>query len=403
MPVKLTDTSMQAALRRAAETGKRVDISDASLAGLRIRLTPSGSRTWVLACRDTHGQMRRFRLGEYPDLGISAAREAARAMRAEVRKGADPVLEARRKRAIGREARAGIGTLRALLDLYAMKKGAALKSWSECSRRIGHVFARHLSKPLATMKVGDLQMTADAHPAPQSAAAAVRYLRPVLKWASAPGRDYVPAELARIVPPAIVKRRERVLSREELERLLPVLRTSSRPYAAAMQFMLLTLARRDEVCTARWRDVDLRIGIWTIHQPKNRQMHIVPLSRQALHLLRVLQPELLKPEALIFATMTGNALGNWDRETKALQEESQTLGWTRHDLRRTGATMLGDMGELPDIIEAALNHVSIRSSLAATYNRSRYRPQVAAALQRLADAIDGIVTGAGEVVQIQTM
>ena len=69
-------------------------------------------------------------------------------------------------------------------------------------------------------------------------------------------------------------------------------------------------------------------------------------------------------------------------------------GWTRHDLRRTGATMLGEMGELPDIIEAALNHVSIRSPLAATYNRSRYRPQVAAALQRLADALDGIEAGA---------
>jgi hypothetical protein len=45
---------------------------------------------------------------------------------------------------------------------------------------------------------------------------------------------------------------------------------------------------------------------------------------------------------------------------------------------------------LPDIIEAALNHVSIRSPLAATYNRSRYRPQVAVALQRLADALEGI-------------
>ena len=44
-----------------------------------------------------------------------------------------------------------------------------------------------------------------------------------------------------------------------------------------------------------------------------------------------------------------------------LQEASGTAGWTRHDgPSRTGATMLGDMGELPDIIEAALNHVSIR-------------------------------------------
>ncbi len=86
---------------------------------------------------------------------------------------------------------------------------------------------------------------------------------------------------------------------------------------------------------------------------------------------------------------------NWDRETRAIQIASGTNGWTRHDLRRTGATMLGEMGELPDIVEAALNHVSIRSPLAATYNRSRYRPQVAAALQRLADALEEIEASAG--------
>jgi integrase len=106
------------------------------------------------------------------------------------------------------------------------------------------------------------------------------------------------------------------------------------------------------------------------------------------------------PNAFIFATSTGAPLGNWDRETKVLQEASGTDGWTRHDLRRTGATMLGEMGELPDLIEAALNHVSIHSPLAATYNRSRYRPQVAMALQRLADALDGIEAGAAQVLPL---
>jgi integrase len=110
-------------------------------------------------------------------------------------------------------------------------------------------------------------------------------------------------------------------------------------------------------------------------------------------------------------------MGNWDRETKSLivasglAEVDSKMGDvimkdgsalpTRHDLRRTGATMLGEMGELPDIIEAALNHVSIRSPLAATYNRSRYRPQVAAALQRLGDALDGIEAGSANVVPLR--
>jgi integrase len=216
----------------------------------------------------------------------------------------------------------------------------------------------------------------------------------------------MPKEAAVIHPPAPAKRRKRVLSRDELAALLPVLKASSRPYAAALRFMLMTLCRRDEAAQARWRDVNMEARTWTILETKNGEPHVVPLSRQAMDLLvaRLDVDEdgspvkLDDPSALIFATSAGTALGAWDRETKALQKKSQTAWWTRHDLRRTGATMLGEMGELPDIVEAALNHVSIRSQLAATYNRSRYRPQVAAALQRLGDALDGIESGGAVVV-----
>jgi integrase len=399
MPVRMTETAIQAATKRVADTKARIELYDAGQPGLRLRISPSGSRSWSLVCRDPDGRLRRFALGEYPYMGIAQAREAARTVRPDVRKGADPVAEARRRRVIGHEARDGIGTLEAVLNMYAKQKGGSLKSWPECRRRIEHVFAVYLSKPVATLKAADLQMTADAHAAQQSAAAAVRYIRPVLKWAAQ--RGYAQAETALLHPPATVRRRRRLLTSDELAAVLPVLRASPRPYAAALRFMLLTLARREEAGQARWSDVDMGARTWTLHQTKNDQPHVVPLSRQALELLQAMRPE-KQPDAetLVFATRTGALLGNWDRETKALQEVSRTTGWTRHDLRRTGATMLGDLGELPDIIEAALNHVSIHSALAATYNRSRYRPQVAAALQRLADALDGIETGVPKVVPI---
>jgi integrase len=141
-------------------------------------------------------------------------------------------------------------------------------------------------------------------------------------------------------------------------------------------------------------------ALWTVpgERTKNAERHTVPLSRQAIALLRTLDPG--SAGELVFRTFTGGPISNWDRETKVLQEASGTERWTRHDLRRTGATMLGEMGELPDIIAAALNHVSIHSPLAATYNRSRYRPQVAAALQRLANALDGIEAGVAKVVPL---
>jgi integrase len=407
MAISITETAITSAARKAAEAKKRVELVDKGHAGLRLRVTPTGGKTWVLACRDPLGRMRRFPLGNHPKMGLADARDAARTMWATVRAGADPVEEARRKRAIGRDAREGVGTLEALIGLYAKKRGASLKSWPEAKRRIESVFVHLLKKPVATMKPGDLQFEADKWPSGQSAAAAVRYIRPILKWASEGGRGYVARDLANLSPPATVGRRDRVLSRDELAQVLPVLRESNRPYASAMLFMLRTLARREEACSARWRDIDFVAKTWTIKETKNQQPHVVPLSGQAIALLKSLFPKQRdgkaadpKPGDLIFATATGEPLGNWDRETKVIQKTSKTAGWNRHDLRRTGATLLGNMGHPPHVIEAALNHTAVHSQLAATYNRARYRPEVEAALQRLADALDGIEHQAANVIPL---
>lgn len=416
MTVRLTDTAIARNAREVAETKVRRDVSDAALPGLRLRLTPSGKKSWVLACRDGLGRMRRFPLGRYPALTIEKAREAARVMLHRVKhEKADPIADARRKRAVGAAAAAGEGTLTWLLDLYGRPKtdnapaapGAALKSWPEGRKRLDLVFKTLLTRPLAILTLADFQMVADGYRAAQSAAFAVRTIRPVLRWAAAPGRAYVATELGNLRSPVGPTRRKRVLSRAELAAVLPVLKDSARPHAAAMRLILLTLARREEASAARWRDIDFIAQTWTIPETKNGEPHIVPLSRQSIELLRSQMPandqgETIDPPraALVFATSTGAALGNWDRETKVIHSSSETQGWSRHDLRRTGATMLGEMGELPDIVEAALNHVSIRSPLAATYNRSRYRPQVAAALQRLADALDGIGQGGAEIIPL---
>jgi integrase len=392
MTIRLTETAIARALKDAARSGVRPgDLIDAGQRGLRLRVTPKGIAAWVLACRDKGGKMRRFPLGSWPEMGIAKAREAARALHHRVRvEGADPIDERRKARA---KDTSGTSTLAGIIDIYEQQKGATLRSWPEYRKSIGRVFGPLIGRSLADLSVVDLQLAADHYAARAQAALAVRCLRPILKWASAPGRAYVPSALAAISLATGVKRRERVLSRDELAALLPVLRADKRPYAAAMRFMLLTLSRREEVCRARWRDIDWKAGTWTIPatNSKNKQPHVLPLSRQALELLQ--QGPQGEPSALIFHTRSGGKLGNWDRETKIIQKKSHIGEWHRHDLRRTGSTLLGEMGELTHVLEAALNHASIHSPLAATYNRSRYRPQVAAALARLADALDEIEAG----------
>jgi integrase len=410
MPVRLTETAISRALREAQASGKRRDLSDAGQEGLRLRVTGTGTASWVLACRDPQGRMRRFPLGGWPALSVSAAREKARALRVTVRGGADPIAEARKQRAIGRDAKAGIGTLGALLDIYGgpvAKKGEPvgtkarvigagkhLKTWHEQRTKMDLVFGKMLKQPLATLKAADLQMAADAYPSQSSASAAVRYLRPVLKWAAR--RRYVARDVAAVDTPATVKRRDRVLTAEELAKLLPVLSApDANTYAKALRFMLLTLCRRDEAAEARWRDVDLEAATWTIPVTKSGRPHLVPLSRQAVAMLRAIGPG--APGDRVFAARGGGKLRNWDRATKVTMKATGTAGWHRHDLRRTGATLLGEMGTEPHVIEAALNHASIHSQLAAAYNRARYFPAVQAALQRLADRVDGIAQGGAEV------
>ncbi len=253
MAANITETAISAAMKKAASTEKRVELIDSTQPGLRLRITPKGGKSWVVAMRDPHSRMRRFPLGGHPAMGISGARDAARALWGKVRGGADPVEDARHKRAVAKAAKEGVGTLAALLDLYEKKKGSTLKSWPDCRRRIESVFKPFLKKALDVLKARDLQLQADSWPSSQSAAAAVRYVRPMLKWAAASGRGYVTRDLADLSPPATPRRRERVLSRDELSRLLPALKATGSPYSAAMRLMLLTLARREEAGAAVWR------------------------------------------------------------------------------------------------------------------------------------------------------
>lgn len=418
MPIRLTETAINAAIRRAATEG-REDLSDAALPGLRLRITPATSRradggaSWVLAVRDKEGQMRRFPLGTWPAMGISAAREAARAMRQRVKaEGADPIAEARRFRAIARDAREGVGTLRALLDLYGgptrrplpgdpppkvkpVGPGARLRSWADARRRIEHVFVAHLDKPIATLKAEVLQFTADAHPSPQSAAAAVRYLRPIMKWAAS--RGYCPREVTLIEAPAKVQARHRVLSREELRAILDACDASTDPFDRAVPLLLWTACRRSEIFGSAWVDVDLKSGTWAFPLTKNGQPHSVPLPRQARDFLAAIKPEGVEPDVLV----VGKRVSNAHRDLRRLHRDSGTAGWSLHDLRRTAATMMGELGIEPHVIEAALNHQVLHSGLASTYNRARYQPAVADALQRLADLLDGIREGGAEVVPIR--
>jgi integrase len=189
-------------------------------------------------------------------------------------------------------------------------------------------------------------------------------------------------------------------------------------YGRVFRWLFWTGCRLNEACGMRWRDVNLETGLWTMAHTKqdregtNRPRHVVPLPGPAIKLLRTLLPvddpgQTIDPDAdaLVFTSTRGGALVNWDRATKALHEASKTGGWHRHDIRRSVASLMGDLGIAPHVIEVALGH-ALRSSsdgstlgkTATIYNRSRYQPEHAVALAKLADELALIEEGETKVV-----
>jgi integrase len=401
MRTNLTPAGIRAASRGAAASKRRAELNDPATPGLNLRITPSGRGTWTWMGRDADGRVRRFGLGHVPTISIAEARRKARKLAEEVRGGADPVRDARTRRK-GAKNRAHCNTLSTLLALYGRQQGANIKSWADqMEPQIKRVFHSHLETTLDDLTVGALQLTVDDYPKPKSASFGVRCLMTVLRWAAAAGRQYVARDLLDLKASAAKPRRDRVLSRDELARVLPALRTDVSPCAAGLKLILLTACRRGEASAARWRDVDLASGTWTLPTTKNGTEHVIPLSSQAIDLLRFLRPIDVDPATPVFASRAGKALDDWEGATERIQAASGTTDWHRHDLRRTAATTMGLLGTIPDIVEAALNHATIHSSLAATYNKARYRPEVAKALQLLADYFDGIEAGAAQVIALR--
>ncbi|PAY09529.1 integrase, partial [Bradyrhizobium sp. UFLA03-84] len=154
--------------------------------------------------------------------------------------------------------------------------------------------------------------------------------------------------------------------------------------------------RRDEVGSAQWAELDTGSGLWTLPatRTKNHREHVLPLVPAALALL----PPRRDGRDFLFGDgprRSGDpprGFSGWSKSKTALDARiAEALGeplphWTVHDLRRSASTVMADqLGVLPHIVEAILNHVSgHRAGVAGVYNRARYASEMREALQRWA-------------------
>ena len=185
--------------------------------------------------------------------------------------------------------------------------------------------------------------------------------------------------------------RDRVLTDDEIIAYWKGCEVEGYPFEQFGKLLLLTGQRRDEIASMRWSELDLHRGTLTLkaERTKNGTAHIVPLSRQALDLLRSIRRFL---GSVYVFTSTGKTPISGCGRFKDRRDTFVGLNaedWRFHDVRRTVATHMAMLKVDPHIIEAVLNHKSgIVSGVASIYNRHAYFDEKRSALQIWGDYVE---------------
>jgi integrase len=361
--------------------------------GLRIRLGGDRVRkTWIAQYR-AHGRTRRVLIGPAEKLGAEQARKQAEKVLAKVVLGGDPQAERRARRQ--REA----FTLRSVVEDYLGAKRSTVRF--NTYRGLERYLTGPAFKPLHAMPIDGItrrdvaarvaKITTES--GSPSAARARAALSALYAWAMGEGV----AEHNPVVgtnKPNDSMPRERVLSNAEIAAIWHATGEAD-AFGKIVKLLLLTGARRMEVCGMRWSEIDMESGVWHLppERTKNKRAHSLPLPPTAMEIVRSI-PRIVGRDCL-FGERSDLGFTQWgakrDLDTRLGDKVAE---WTLHDLRRTAATGMADIGVQPHIIEAALNHISgHKVGVAGIYNRSSYEREVKAALGMWSDHIRALVEG----------
>jgi integrase len=222
---------------------------------------------------------------------------------------------------------------------------------------------------------------------PVAAARARSALSALFNWAIREGYELPANPVAGSNRPTEPPSRARVLSDAELAAIWRA--CGDDDFGRIIRLLALTGQRREEVGGMQWAEIDAGAGLWNIGagRTKNRRPHSLPLSRQALG-------HLPPPNGRewVFGIGPTRGFSGWSAAKLALDARAGlAVPWRIHDLRRSCATGMANLGTLPHVIEAVLNHVSgSRASVAGIYNRATYAKEMREALELWAEHIKTI-------------
>jgi integrase len=385
---------------RSAEAPYRVP--DQRCKGLAVRVAPSGVKTWDLAYRIRGtSKVRRLSLGRTSDVGLEQARERANELTSAARGGRDLIAEEEDARG----ASASRISVERLIDLYLRRRVVGrLRTAKTIESRLRRTLAPILQRYAADICRRDIREILD-NIVDQGKGREAEKRRQVctamFRWALS--QDIVEADpTAGLTPYDRGAPRERVLSVEEIELVWKWLDTDALSLEAAdiLKLELLLGARCGEISGLRAEEIDRQKWIWTLPaaRSKNGRQRVTPVVGLAREMLEQRLSGVDKGPLFLLnkgVVVSSAHIGHY------LLTRRTTLPiavFTSHDLRRTFATMLAEMGIALDLVAAIVGHESggkETRTLVRHYVHTDMLERKSQALKAWDDRLRGIVMGEG--------
>jgi integrase len=401
----LTDT----AIRNAKPREKPFKLFDGG--GLYLEVSPAGGKLWRLKYR-FGGKEKLLALGAWPEVSLSAARQQRLEARALLAQGIDPGAVRKAKKL--RQKALAENTFEAVAREWDARylSNRAKSHRDKVIRRLEtYVFPYLGHRPIAEItaleiltcvrRIEALNKLETAHRTLQAIGQVIRYA-----IVSGLAQSDPTFALRGALPPASPRHMAAPTNPEKVGEILRVLDAfqGSPVVAAAIRLLPLLFCRPGELISMRWADVDLEAGEWRYVVPKTKTEHLVPLSRQAVAILRDLYP------------LTGHLPGGWvfpggrtpmrHLSNMAINAAYKRLGidtkeeLTGHGWRAVARTLLHEkLGYAPEIIEHQLAH-RVPDALGKAYNRTKFAEARREMMQRWADYLDRLREGEEKIVPL---
>lgn len=400
----LTDT----AIRKAKPSDKAWKLADER--GLYLLVTPNDSKLWRLKYR-FNGREKKLAIGQYPDTGLKEARAKRDDARRMLDQGIDPGRAKQDARLATRLGAAN--TFSAVADEYIDKmerEGKAVATILKVRWLATQLKPAIGARPVADVTPHELlavlrkiEQAGKSETANRMRSFASRVFRYAVATARA-SNDPAHVLQGALMPPK-VKHHSAITDPLALGELLRVIDGYSGQPATLFALRLAPhiFQRPGEVRQMEWAEIDFDKAVWAIpaERMKQRSAHHVPLSMQALAILRDVR------------TLTGNGRFVFPSIRSAARPMSENtinaalrrLGYsgddmTAHGFRSTASSLLNESGKWnPDAIERALAHREA-NQVRAAYNRTAYWDERVRMVQWWSDYLDGLKIG-GEVILLR--